>query len=153
MSPGIVQTTSGRYRALWGALAWAVLLGLVIGVPFWLVSAGGSPFTHLVADSPGRSVVTGHANDIPVVSHWLIRVALLMAWVFWAWMTICVALEIRSWLLGRSATRLPASRTLQSVVACLVGTALALTFLGRQSHQAFDLSSRALDSEGANPRR
>ncbi len=145
-----MQTPSGRYRALWGVLASVVLVGLVVGVPFWLVSAGGSPFTHLGADGRGRSVLAGHGNDIPVVSHWLVRVALLMAWLFWVWMTTCVALEIRSWLLGRSPTRLPASRTLQSVVACLVGTALALSFVGRQAHQAFEPSSRALDVAGGS---
>ncbi len=146
-----MQSASGRHRALWGALASVLLIGLVVGVPFWLVSAGGSPFTHLAWNGPGRSLVTGHGNDVPIVSHWLVRVALLMAWVFWAWMTICVALEIRSWMLGRSPTRLPASRTLQSVVACLVGTALALSFLGREAHHALGLSSRAVDVAGSGP--
>ncbi len=121
---------------------------LVVGVPVWLVSAAGSPFAHLAPGGPVRASIPGHPDEVPVVAHWLARVALLMAWVFWAWMTTCIALELHSWVLGRSATRLPASRTLQSVVACLVGTALALSVIGRETPHVPE--ARAA-SEGAIP--
>ncbi len=120
-----------------------VLIALVVGVPVLLVTAAGSPFAHLAPAGSGTSPIPGRLDDLQVVTHWLGRVALLMAWVFWAWMTTCVVLELRSWVLGRSATRLPASRTLQSVVACLVGTALALSVIGREAPPVPDPRSAA----------
>ena len=63
--------------------------------------------------------------------QWLTRGALLLAWISWAWVTLCVTLELRSWVTGHTPARLPASRTMQSAVACLVGTALAVSLMGR----------------------
>ena len=44
---------------------------------------------------------------------------------------MCVILEIRSKITGRSSARLPASRSVQSLAACLVGAALAISTMGR----------------------
>lgn len=112
-------------------LSLAALVTLVVVVPIALLRLGGSPFEHWSL-AQARHVLGIHERpDAPLVSQWLERSALLVAWLTWAWMTACIALELRSWRTGRGAARLPGSRTMQSVAACLVGTALALSAPGR----------------------
>ena len=73
-----------------------------------------------------------------------------MAWITWAWMTVCVLLEIRSRLTGRSSARLPASRSLQALAACLVGTTMALSSMGRVAPTSTTSRTRAA-SASASP--
>jgi hypothetical protein len=127
---GIVPQASRRIGVIWAALSTIALMLIVVAVPVGLAVVGGLPFSHI---DPGR--VTGafsphHAYDPRLITHWLVRGSLLLAWISWAWMTVCVVLEVRSWMTGHSPTRLPASSTMQSLAACLVGTALALAAMG-----------------------
>lgn len=112
--------------------ATAVLAGLLVGTPLLLLAAGGPWFVHPDVHALGR-LLTSSAGSPAVVVHWLGRAALAVAWVAWAWLVVCVVVEVGAWRLGRSAVPLPAGRRLQSVVALLVGTALALSIAGRQS--------------------
>ena len=134
MSRGIVaQPVSGGGvpRAALPALALAALVALVVAVPVALVVVGGWPLSHVGLGQFSR-VISSHRSDDPrLAAHWLARGALLLVWCSWAWMTVCVALECRAWATGGAPTRLPASRTMQSVVACLVGTALAMSAASR----------------------
>lgn len=110
-------------------LAMTALVVLVLAVPAALVRVGGVPFVHWSALA---HLLGAHRSyDPDLVAEALIRVAVVVAWLSWVWMTACVLLEIRSWVTGRSPTRLPASRTLQSVAASLVGTALIAASAGR----------------------
>ncbi|MGH9096673.1 MAG: LysM peptidoglycan-binding domain-containing protein, partial [Acidimicrobiales bacterium] len=64
------------------------------------------------------------------MTSWLVHGALLLAWVSWGWMAVCIVIEIHSWATGRTPTRLPGSRTMQAMAACLVGTSLAMVSMG-----------------------
>jgi DNA-binding SARP family transcriptional activator len=107
------------------------LIALVVAVPIGLSVVAGNPFAHWSLAAARRSLTSHQSYDSSLVSHWLVRCAVALAWLAWIWMTICVALEVKAWKTGRSAHRLPASRTLQSIAACLVGAALAISSVGR----------------------
>ncbi len=118
----------GRTTAWLAVLA---LIALVFAIPVVLSVVTGNPFSHLSLGAARRSLTSSQSFDSALVSHWLLRCAVVLAWLAWIWMTICVALEIKGSITGRSPRRLPASRTVQSIAACLVGTALAMSSVGR----------------------
>jgi DNA-binding SARP family transcriptional activator len=116
------------------AMAWlatVALVALVVAVPIVLWVVTGNPFTDWSLVAARRSLTSNQAFDPALVSHWFGRCAVALSWLAWTWMTVCVALEVRARMTGRSTRRLPASRTLQSVAACLVGSALAMSSVGR----------------------
>ena len=131
------MTGSAPPRALRHARlrAWLSLAGLgavVLAIPVVLYALGGSPFRHVGYTQAGQMMAaTRRTDDLRPAIHWLTWGALLFAWISWAWMTVCVALELKSCLTGRAPARLPASRTMQSMMACLVGTALAVSAVTR----------------------
>ena len=130
MNRSIHPVPPGR-RSLLAAVAGSVLALLVVGVPFWLVAAAGGPFVHLDPGALWQAAVRHRPGDVREVAGWLGRVAVLMAWLAWAWLTVCVVVEVRAWITGRSTVRLPASRTFQWAAALLVGTAFAIGAGGR----------------------
>ncbi len=71
-----------------------------------------------------------------VAARWIAGIALVLAWSVWAWMALCVVIELRSWATGRTPVRLPASRAAQSLAAFLVGTTLAVSTVGRAVSRA-----------------
>ena len=112
-------------------LSGALLVALVVAVPAVLLAVGGSPIPrggihHLVT-----IFKSSHGFDGTVATSWLVHGSLVLAWLTWAWMLVCVAFELRSWVTGRSSPHLPGSRTMQAVAACLVGTTLACMSMGR----------------------
>ena len=131
MSRAIIPSSFDRWHVVKLASSLAALAVLVAAVPVVLVTVGGVPFAHLGASDVSRSLSSNHVGGARLVSGWIAGCALLLAWLTWTWMTLCVAIELRSWVTGRSPVRLPASRTLQSVAACLVGTALAMSTVGK----------------------
>jgi DNA-binding SARP family transcriptional activator len=132
MNRGIVHQSATGRRLLWSALSAVSLVLIVVAVPVALYLAGGLPLSHLAYRHVGRAVAATHSFDGQLAAHWLARGALLLAWVTWAWMTVCVLRELKAWVGGRSSSPLPASRTMQSIAACLVGTALTMAAVGRQ---------------------
>ena len=130
---GITAAPVRRRRLIWPVASTLALVVLVVAVPIGLLEVGGWPVSHAGLGAMSRLSSSLHADDDRVVARYLVAAALTLAWISWAWMTVCVVLEIRSWATGRSSTRLPASRTFQSVAACLVGTALAMSAMARAS--------------------
>ena len=131
MTGGIVAQPVRNRSLIWAALSATALLAVVLAVPAALYAVGGLPFSHLGLTQATRAVTSPQRYDPHLVAHWLARGGLLLAWISWVWMTVCVAIELRSWATGRSSMRLPASRTVQSIAACLVGTALAVSAMSR----------------------
>jgi DNA-binding SARP family transcriptional activator len=115
-------------RALLSTL---VLLLISLAVPVVLVIVGGSPVPRGGLGRLWSLLHHGQAFDASLVTSWVLHGALFLAWVTWAWMLICVVVELISWLTGRTPARLPGSRTLQAATACLVGTSLAVLAMGR----------------------
>jgi DNA-binding SARP family transcriptional activator len=134
LNRGIVPQSVSGLRWFRAALSVVSLVLIVIAVPVALYLAGGLPLSHLPYGHVSQAVTSAHSDDRQLVAHWLSRGALLLAWVAWAWMTVCVVRELKAWADGRSSTPLPASRTMQSIAACLVGTALAMSTGGRQAY-------------------
>jgi len=105
------------------------LVGLVlfvVGVPVLLVSErASSPFT-LVARVVGHPSSVFRSVEGPVTDSTVVHAVVLMAWLAWAWLVVCVLTEAAARLRGRPPARLPASRHAQSIVALLVGASLAV---------------------------
>lgn len=133
MSRGIVPRIGQSQRMVTAALSIVALVSIVVAVPIGLLLVGGSPLGHWGYEQARQALASRQHVDPRVVTHWFVRGALILAWISWAWMAVCVALEVRSWVTGRSSARLPASRTLQSIAACLVGTALAMSTISREA--------------------
>ena len=151
MRNGIVSPGSSRQTAFRAALSVTALAAMVVAIPVVLFSVGGAPLSHL-----GLGHVTGlfdvrRSYSSHFVAHWLERAALTLAWISWLWMTTCVFVEIRSWLTGRAVSPLPASRTMQSIAACLVGTTLAFSSLGRSASISGRPAPRASAAAAAVP--
>ena len=134
MTESLIRQWRGWRRALLTALSSVVLVSILVAIPAVLIALGGSPLSHLdLGHSLGALRAHGsQTTGGPVfVMHWLATGPLLVAWILWLWMTVCIALEARSRLTGRSSIRLPASGTMQSLAACLVGAALTFAVAGR----------------------
>lgn len=123
--PHGVRTAVPRSLASTGAL-----VVLVVVVPILLAGAGnplprgGWHGLHTLLSLHG-------GFDSRLATRWLLDGALLLAWATWAWLAVCVGIEVSAWCTGRTPTRLPGSRTMQTVAAFLVGTSLALVSMGR----------------------
>jgi DNA-binding SARP family transcriptional activator len=117
-------------RVLYSLASTVALTALVVAVPIVLWSAAGWPFGGWGIPD-GRNLAVGAGLDSRWIAHWLGRSALLLAWVAWLWMTLCVLIEITTSITGRPQARLPGSRTMQSIAACLVGAALTVTMVSR----------------------
>src|ERR1035437_207409 len=121
-----------RARSLVRSLLSAgALVVVVVAVPVVLVSEGGSPVPNGGIHRLRLLLMSHQGFDVHIATSWLVHGALLLAWAAWVWMSVCVVIEFRSWATGRSPTRLPGSRTMQAMAACLVGTSLALISMGR----------------------
>jgi DNA-binding SARP family transcriptional activator len=119
------RTNSSRSFTRSAAAVGALVVVLVV-VPVLLITEGGSP-----VPSGGlhrlRLLLNSHQGfDAHIVTSWLVHGALLLAWVTWSWMAVCIVIEVYSWLTGRAPARLPGSRTMQAMAACLVGTSMAM---------------------------
>ena len=128
--------------ALVRAAALAALVGLVAGIPSWLLEIGGLPFAHVDATAPLRAALHGTGGDLHVIMSWLGQMALVIAWSAWSWTMVCVVLELRYRRSGRSPALLPGSRWTQWVVAGVVGTALTLGGVARSAPGPRALGSR-----------
>ncbi len=113
------------------ALCAAVLGVIVVVVPLVLYALGGLPLAHLGLLSAKERLLSDRSSSPILVSHLLLRGALFLGWISWAWMTLCVAIEARSVLTGRPSARIPASRGVQSAAAFLIGATLAISSMGR----------------------
>lgn len=111
-------------------LSTLVLLAVVAGAPIAMRMLGGDPL-QLNLGSTVRQLSSHQLNNSGLVVHCFLQAALILAWVAWIWLMICVAVEVRARVTGRSSVRLPASRSIQPTVALLVGAMLALSSLGR----------------------
>ncbi len=133
MRKGIVPQMTRQEGVVRAGLSTLALVLIVLVVPIGLVSVGGVPFSHFDPGQTARTLVAHRTFDPSFMVHWILSGSLFIAWISWLWMTVCVIVEVKSWTTGRSSVPLPASRTMQSVAACLVGTALAFSTVGRVS--------------------
>jgi nucleoid-associated protein YgaU/DNA-binding SARP family transcriptional activator len=155
MSRAILPPTLDRWHPVKVVASVSALVALVVGVPVVLGAVGGVPFLHDGLTRMQRSLATGHSGDPRMAMRWIGTIALVLAWSVWAWMTLCVVVELRSWTTGRAPARLPASRTAQSLAAFLVGTTLAVSAIGRGvtvPHPPSTLSSASWAPFGAADR-
>lgn len=136
MTRGIVSYPVRRTNVFRSILSVLALLAIVVTIPVLLAVVGGWPLAIVGYRGVARAASVHAPVDPRLVTDWLFRCALIMAWISWVWMTVCIALELRSWATGRSPVRLPASRATQSVAAFLVGTALALSAVGTKASPA-----------------
>lgn len=109
------------------------VIGLVLGVPLAMLA--------IHAPSPLEQIrnVTGHPDDLRrafderVSDKTIAGVVAAIAWLMWTWFVACVIAEVVGRVRGRTPTRVPGSRHLQSLVAGLLGASLAFGVSSRQA--------------------
>ncbi len=131
MTRAVIPRAGDRWRSLRVTASLLALVALVLGVPLALIAIGGAPFVGRGSIPLGHLLAGSHAGDPKEATQWIANAALVLAWSVWAWLALCVVVEFRSWITGGSPARIPGSRTVQSMVAILVGTTLAVTAGGR----------------------
>ena len=114
-------------------LATMGLVGFVLGVPLLLVTTHATPPSseiHHLLVHPMRipRVLTGRFGDGAVS-----KLICSIAWLAWAWLAICIGVEMVSLVRGRVPRAMPASKHVQWLVKCLVGASLAVGFPGRHA--------------------
>jgi hypothetical protein len=126
MSRGIVPAVPRGQQLAQGLLSGSILLVVVVGVPIVLVLVGGSPVPHGLIHAVRVDMSLRQLFDRPVADIWIVHAAFALAWCAWLWLSVCVVVEMASWVSGRTPVRVPGSRTMQAMAAFLVGTTLAV---------------------------
>jgi len=142
VTPGRRQRREALFPLAVRTAAVTSLALICAGVPLWLAALGGLPFAHVDPMAPFRAAA-GHGGDARTVASWLGQIALVVGWAAWAWTVTCIVLEARYWLSGRAPAHLPGSRSVQWMVAALVGTAFALGGLARSPHDLHPVGPQA----------
>jgi DNA-binding SARP family transcriptional activator len=119
------QASSTRSLTRSAAAVGALVVVLVV-VPVLLITEGGSPVPSGGLHRLRQLLASHQGFDAHIVTSWLVHGALLLAWVTWSWMAVCIVIEAYSWVTGRPPAHLPGSRTMQAMAACLVGTSMAM---------------------------
>ncbi|MDN5759855.1 MAG: LysM peptidoglycan-binding domain-containing protein, partial [Tomitella sp.] len=113
---------SSLRRRLTGLFAFAVLLGIVIGLPVVLLALGASPVPHALPTLEAiRTAFT--SPDDGTLALTAIKV---IAWCSWLFLTVSILLEMISRIRGIRAPRLPGLAMPQSAARGLVGAAVLL---------------------------
>ena len=136
MSRGIVPAVPRGQQVVQGLLSGSVLLLVAVGIPVVLVLVGGSPLPHGLVHALRVDMSLRQLFARPVADSWIVHAAFALAWMAWLWLSICVVVEIAAWISGRTPVRVPGSRTMQALAACLVGTTLAVMVVQRMPRPA-----------------
>ena len=99
---------------------------LVVGVPALLVWTGGRGPATVMLYVVTRPRLVPHLLGEGLTAGAVLGGAWVVAWLVWAWFSVCLGLELRSRLGGRAPRRVPASAPMQSLVAGLVSATIAL---------------------------
>ena len=127
------STRVGRYSWVAGLASAMGLAALVAGIPLLLASQGELPHWHQVVqavDHPGGLVDLRR----PVSDNALGGLLAAVAWSSWAYLVVCVLLDLVARSLGRSPVRVPGMQRTQALLAGLIGASLALMPLSRGFH-------------------
>ena len=143
MSRGIVPAVPRGQQIAQGLLSGSTLLLVAVGVPVVLVLVGGSPVPHGLVHAVRVDMSLRQLFGKPVEDTWIVHAAFALAWCAWLWLSVCVVVEMVSWVSGRTPVRVPGSRAMQAVAACLVGTTLAVMSANRIPGPGAHVSARA----------
>ncbi len=134
---------SRRHGALFQLGCAVALLGLVLGVPLVLrVETPSPPWTEFwqVATHPAMWLRKAKG---PLDESAIVKLLVVVAWCVWAWLIVCVVLELAMLRRGGPTLRLPVGRRAQRLVASLIGTSLALVPAARNG-QALRINVAAI---------
>jgi nucleoid-associated protein YgaU/DNA-binding SARP family transcriptional activator len=143
VSQGIVPAVPRGQQIAQGLLSGSTLLLVAVGVPVVLVLVGGSPVPHGLVHAVRVDMSLRQLFGKPVADTWMVHAAFALAWCAWLWLSVCVVVEMVSWVSGRNPVRVPGSRAMQAVAACLVGTTLAVMSANRMPGPSTHASARA----------
>jgi DNA-binding SARP family transcriptional activator len=143
VSRGIVPAVPRGQQIAQGLLSGSTLLLVAAGVPVVLVLVGGSPVPHGLVHAVRVDMSLRQLLGKPVADTWIVHAAFALAWCAWLWLSVCVVVEMASWVSGRTPARVPGSRAMQAVAACLVGTTLAVMSANRMPGPSVHVSARA----------
>ncbi|MCL4434076.1 MAG: LysM peptidoglycan-binding domain-containing protein [Actinobacteria bacterium] len=142
----MVRRKASRPVSVLSALA---LICLLCGVPVVLILSGGIP------DPAGIVHVFLHPSGIfhdlssPASNLTSLHLVMAVAWLGWLWFAVCVLAEVFAEVTHQPTSKIPGSRRMQSVVACLVGVSVGLLLLARTDTSAGTIRLHALQSADA----
>jgi DNA-binding SARP family transcriptional activator len=115
MTVRVVLSTIRRVGA--AAASFALLVALVVGIPFLLWRLAGWPLPRSIP-TPGK---VGHALEASTVSDTvLLKAVALVGWAAWLVLCLALVLEVRAAMSGRPATRLRLAGPFQGFARQLV---------------------------------
>lgn len=122
MHAGVIRDV---FRSLAAALA---LLAIVVGVPVMLAGTRGWPLPTAV---PSADAVADALGGASISDGVLLDALACLAWLAWALVVWCAAVELRAWSRGRAASRAPGAGAVQLLVRRLVVSATLLLSASR----------------------
>jgi hypothetical protein len=140
-----------------------VLFVVAIGVPAVLFGTRAKPPWSLLAGVVSHPISVIRSFGGPTSDFTAVDFAVLVAWIAWTWLFVCLAAEVVGRAMGRPTTRLPVSRHIQAMLALLVSASVAIIpstrvhvtartvgLGGRQTQTSFLLASDEIASQ-VNP--
>lgn len=126
------HVTRHRGMAVRGVTTLGVI-GLVLGVPLAMMAIHALPPLEQIRNIAGHPDDLRRVFDERVSDQTITGVVAAIAWLVWAWFVVCVIAELVGRVRGRSPSKVPGSRHLQSLVAGLLGASLAFGVSSRQA--------------------
>jgi hypothetical protein len=112
-----------RWNHLWPAFS---VIAVAVGIPCLLITTQASPSISALGGVLAHPRRIAHLMSARVDDKTTIDVLAVVGYLVWAWFMACVVLELVARVRGRTAIRLPGSRRIQPVVACMVSACLAI---------------------------
>jgi len=137
-----------------GLLSLAGLIALLFGVPALLLASHATPTMEQLTRVLTHPGSWRGSLGRPLGDNAIVKIVALVAWATWAWLVLCVGVEVIARARGLPPTRLPASRYGQSLAAFLVGASIALpSTVGASQPVRFQGAGRtvAVAVMGTNP--
>ena len=109
------------------------LIALLGGLPLTLLGVHAPPPLHEIRLLILHPTQIQHALSTHLSDGAAAKILWAIAWLVWAWFTVCVGVEVLGRVPGRTTGKIPASTHVQSFVRFLIGASLALGIPSRQA--------------------
>ncbi len=103
-----------------------ILFVVVLGVPVLLLGIRAQPPWSLLTAMASHPISAMRSFGGPTSDLTTVNTAILVAWIAWMWLFVCLAAEIVGHARGRPTARLPVSRHVQALLAVLVSASIAV---------------------------
>jgi DNA-binding SARP family transcriptional activator len=103
-----------------------VLVAVALGVPGLMIGIKAKPPWSVVAAATLHPVSAIRSLGGPTADLTAVDAAIVVVWMAWIWLLLCLAAEVVGHVRGKPTTRLPVSRHIQALLAVLVSASIAV---------------------------